>query len=381
MAKKVKVGVKIPTKNELNKRYPNMVLASENEDGNIPWLPSRFLAFNYQLGGGIPYGKILEIFGEESSGKSIAAYSFASVVTDLGGVVLWADAEQSFTQAWAIHNGLDLERVFVLRETSVETISDWIADMSIYWRSILVNNEPILLVVDSMAALDCMENINSKMVDSKADMGNRAKAIYKMFRIRSELLYRLGVAQIYINQLRKNLSAGMFSDPDTTPGGKALAFYASQRIGFYGGKQITKKVKGKERKIGRVTSIRVKKNKVAPPRATIKAAPMYNNPQHSTVGFDPYYYLNEVLLELDIIEKSNGGVYKYKGNTLCRGEENFIKLLEEDDALRKKLLRKAGVNTIGTTRKQISKIEGNLFPVESDISYTSQQDETEEEDD
>ena len=103
-------------------------------------------------------------------------------------------------------------------------------------------NEPILLVTDSMAALDCMENINSKMVDSKADMGNRAKAIYKMFRIRSEMLFKLGVCQIWINQLRKNLSAGMFQDPDTTPGGAAMKFYASQRIGFYGGKQITQKM-------------------------------------------------------------------------------------------------------------------------------------------
>lgn len=741
MAKKVKVGVKIPTKNELSKRYPGMVVASESDDSHLPWLPSRFLAFNYQLGGGIPYGKILEIFGEESSGKSMAAYSFASVATDLGGIVLWADAEQSFTMEWAKHHGLDLERVMVLRETSVETISDWVADMAIYWRSILVNNEPILFVTDSMAALDCMENINSKMVDSKADMGNRAKAIYKMFRIRSELLFKLGVCQIYINQLRKNLSAGMFGDPDclhydtmvpftdgtsmkigdivrnkvqknvwslneitmqweekpivgwvekdptnkwlsivtegpgtkngrngitctrnhlmytnrgwvkageltledklitryeslignsplnsslsafmygmfigdssirirgkhtasihlqdnknpeylnwklaklkdfvyfkeyktsrgmrimksnytvelaliknricerdplnvfmfgvpigkvmdipaltlalwymddghldkrgrasisitnkrvnlyklknyltaagyecnvksdlkniqfsetgkdnlfnkictfipecmqyklpvkyqgmyeefeledsyrgfailevdilsigtagernnrkpykydltiddnhnflagstdagvlvhnTTPGGKALAFYASQRIGFYGGKQILKKVKGKERKVGRVTSIRVKKNKVSPPRATIKAAPMYNNPMYSQVGFDPYYYLNEVFLELEIIEKTSGGIFKYKGETICRGEDNFIELITKDDELRRKLLRKAGINTVGNTRKLLSKLTTNLFPVDGEVSYTAQSEEVEEED-
>lgn len=536
MGKKVKVGVKIPTKNELSKRYPGMVVASESDDSHLPWLPSRFLAFNYQLGGGIPYGKILEIFGEESSGKSMAAYSFASVATDLGGIVLWADAEQSFTMEWAKHHGLDLERVIVLRETSVETISDWVADMAIYWRSILVNNEPILFVTDSMAALDCMENINSKMVDSKADMGNRAKAIYKMFRIRSELLFKLGVCQIYINQLRKNLSAGMFGDPDclhydtmvpftdgtsmkigdivrnkvqknvwslnektmqweekpivgwvekdptnkwlsllyyvdgaeldtrevictenhlmltkegwkkasdleeegdylisgpdalsginisyrkvalvsevktdnlqykydltidgnhnflagstdtgvlvhnTTPGGKALAFYASQRIGFYGGKQILKKVKGKERKVGRVTSIRVKKNKVSPPRATIKAAPMYNNPMYSQVGFDPYYYLNEVFLELEIIEKTSGGIFKYKGETICRGEDNFIELITKDDELRRKLLRKAGINTIGNTRKLLSKLTTNLFPVDGEVSYTAQSEEVEEED-
>ena len=217
MSKKKKVGTKVPTKNELLKRYPGMMLASEHDDSHLPVLPSRCLAFNHQIGGGIPYGKIIELFGEESSGKSAMALSFASVATDLGGIVLWADAEQSFTNAWAKQNNIALDKILILRETSVEVISDWVADMAIYYRSILVNNEPILFVTDSTAALDCAENINSKMVDSKADMGNRAKAIYKMFRIRSELLYSLGVCQIYINQLRKNLSAGMFADPDTTP--------------------------------------------------------------------------------------------------------------------------------------------------------------------
>ncbi len=371
MAKKKKIGIKVPTKNEIYKKYPTMFKASDNDDSHLPWLPSRFLAFNYQLGGGIPYGKILEIFGEESSGKSMAAFSFASVATDLGGIVLWADAEQAFTNEWAKANNIDLDRVMVYRETAVESISDWIADMAIYWRSQLVNNEPILLVVDSTAALDCTENINSAMVESKADMGNRAKAIYKMFRIRSELLYKLGVSQIYINQLRKNLSAGMFGDPDTTPGGKALAFYASQRIGFYGGKQIVEKINGKERKLGRVTSIRVKKNKVAPPRSTIKAAPMYYNPTYKEIGFDPYYYLNEVLLDLEIVEKNKSGIFRYNGEVLCRGEESFLALIRENDELRKKLLKKAGINTIGTTRKKLKRLKENLFPVDG-LSYESQ---------
>lgn len=377
--KKVKVGLNIPTKNELRKRYPNMMVASENDDSNLPWLPSRSLAFNYQLGGGIPYGKILELFGEESSGKSVAALSFASVTTALGGVVLWADAEQAFTNDWAKKNDIDLTRVMIYRETAVEAISDWVADMAIYWRSILVNNEPILFVVDSTAALDCMENINSKMVDSKADMGNRAKAIYKMFRIRSELLFKLGVCQIYINQLRKNLSAGMFGDPDTTPGGKALAFYASQRIGFYGGKQITTKIKGREVKVGRLTSIRVKKNKVAPPRTTIKGAPMYYNEVYKGyVGFDPYHFLQDVFLETEVISKNSSGTYSYKGKNLCRGEEAFLKKIESDEVLRRKLLRRAGVNTIGTLRAKLNGLTTNQFPIVGNIKYESQQEASDE---
>lgn len=381
MAKKKKVGISVPTKNELMKRYPSMMVASEHDDSGLPVLPSRCLAFNYQIGGGIPYGKILELYGEESSGKSAMALSFASVATDLGGVVLWADAEQSFTNAWAKQNNIDLSRIVILRETSVETISDWVADMAIYWRSILVNNEPILFVTDSMAALDCAENINSKMVDAKADMGNRAKAIYKMFRIRSELLFKLGVCQIYINQLRKNLSAGMFADPDTTPGGKALAFYASIRVGFYGGKQISAKLKGRERRVGKIASIRIKKNKVGPPRATIKGAPFYFIEEYKGyVGFDPYYFLNEIFLDSEVISKNSSGTYSLKGNTICRGEEAFLKKIESDDDLRRKLLRKAGINTIGSLRKKLTSIQGNLFPLDSSTAnYESQSDVDDEE--
>ncbi len=737
MAKKKKVGMEVPTKNELMKRYPNMIVASENDDSHLPVLPSRCLAFNYQICGGIPYGKILELFGEESSGKSAMALSFASVTTDLGGVVLWADAEQSFTNAWAKQNNIDLSRIIIFRETSVEAISDWVADMSIYWRSILTKNEPILFVTDSMAALDCTENINSKMVDAKADMGNRAKAIYKMFRIRSELLFKLGVCQIYINQLRKNLSAGMFGDPDclhhdtmvpftdgtsmrigdivknkvkglvwslnevtkqweekpirgwvekeptnnwlsivtegpgtkngrngiictrkhlmytqrgwvkageltledklitkyealirgtssgisdlsafmygmfigdssirirkkntacihlqdnsnpeyldwkinklkgivdfketktvrgmrkmvsphttelaiikqhigdrnpltvfgfglsedipaltlaiwymddghldkrgrasisispkrvnlywladrltragyeckphqtknlmfsslgqknlfskihsfvpscmwyklpkefqnykdfrlddsyrkllplevniisigkagarnnkkphkydltiegnhnflagstdagvlvhnTTPGGKALAFYASIRVGFYAGKQVTGKIKGRERRVGKLASIRIKKNKVGPPRTTIKGAPFYFVEEYKGyVGFDPYYFLNEIFLDSETISKNSSGTYSLKGVTICRGEDAFLKKLENDDAFRRKLLRKAEINTIGNLRKKLESIETNLFPINKGIKYESQSEAVDDED-
>ena len=373
MAKKVKV----PSLKEMQKKFPGFVIASENDDTHLPWLPSRFHAFNYVLGGGIPYGKILELFGTESGGKTLMAYDFAYCCQYLGGVVLWADAEQSFTNDWAETNGLDLSRTVVYRETAIEKISDWVASMALYWRSKLTHNEPILLILDSVSALDTEANINSEMSDAKADMGNRAKAIYKYFRIRNEMLYSLGVTQIYINQLRSNLKAGMFENPDTTPGGAALKFYASQRIGLYGGKNLTKKIKGKERKVGKVTSIRTMKNKVAPPRFTIKAAPLYNNPKYNEVGFDKLHFLDEVLLEEEIIEKSGGGVYRFGDKVIARGEEKFKATLAEDDELRRKLLRKAGINTLGATKKKLEKLTENLFPV----SEVAGSDELEEEDD
>lgn len=370
--------IKVPSLRDIQKKYPGQYIASQVDESRMPWLPSRCLALNKVMGGGIPFGKILELFGEESSGKSLLAYDFAYCAQYLDGVVLWVDAEQSFTNAWAEANGLDLSRVVVYRDTSIEKISDWIAMQALYWRSQLTHNEPILLVLDSISALDTDQNIDSQMDGASADMGNRAKAIYKYFRIRNEMLYSLGITQVYINQLRKNLKAGMFEDPDTTPGGKALAFYAHIRIGMYGGKQITKKINGKERKIGRVTSIRTKKNKVAPPGPTLKGTPIYNNSKYVEVGIDRLHFLDEILIEEEVVEKSKAGVFTFKGNTLCRGAEKFTKLLEDDDDLRRKLIKKAHINTLGTTKKLLESLETNLFPIdEIDGDYEENEEEDE----
>ena len=371
--------IKVPSLRDIQKKYPGQYIASQVDESKMPWLPSRCLALNKVMGGGIPFGKILELFGEESSGKSLLAYDFAYCAQYLDGVVLWVDAEQSFTNAWAETNGLDLSMVVVYRETSIEKISDWIAMQALYWRSQLTHNEPILLVLDSISALDTDQNIDSQMDGASADMGNRAKAIYKYFRIRNEMLYSLGITQVYINQLRKNLKAGMFEDPDTTPGGKALAFYAHIRIGMYGGKQITKKINGKERKIGRVTSIRTKKNKVAPPGPTLKGTPIYNNSKYVEVGIDRLHFLDEILIEEEVVEKSKAGVFTFKGNTICRGAEKFTKLLEDDDDLRRKLIKKAHINTLGTTKKLLESLDTNLFPIdEIDGDYEEENEEEDE---
>ena len=374
--------IKIPTLREIQRKFPSQYIAGEVDESKRPWLPTRFLAFNKVTGGGCPFGKIIELFGEESSGKSLMAYDFAYCCQYLGGMVLWVDAEQSFTNDWAKKNGLDLDKIVVYRSTSIEAISDWVANMALYWRSQLTHNEPILLVLDSVSALDTDINLNSEMLNASADMGNRAKAIYKYFRIRNEMLYSLGITQVYINQLRKNLKAGMFENPDTTPGGKALAFYASIRIGLYGGKQITKKIKGKERKIGRVTSIRTIKNKVATPGPTLKGSPLYNNAKYvDSIGFDRLHFLDEILIEEEIIEKTKSGTYSYRGKTLCRGAEKFADLLREDDDLRRKLIRKAGINTLGATKKLLESLNENLYPIDginSDEYEDDEQDESDE---
>lgn len=315
--------------------------------------------------------------------NTLVAYDFAYCTQQLGGHVIWVDAEQSWDNSWAEQNGIELDKVTLINSTEIETISDAIADLSILWRSKLTHNEPILIVVDSIAAMDCTENINIKMTDGKAEMGGRAKALYKMFRIRTELLSKLGITQIYINQLRVALNVGFGQDNTTSTGGKALGFYASIRSAFYAGKQVTKKVKGKERKVGKLVSIRPIKNKVSPLRNTISKAPIYFNPKYvEYVGFDRYHGFADILVEEDVLEKTPGGIYKYKGKTVARGEEKFQSVVEEDDKLRRKLIKACGINTIRVTQSKIDELveKGiNLFPVDGNLDYESQSDDSEDE--
>lgn len=207
----------ILSERQIQSKYPGAGKASDimanNQD--LLWIPSRCLPLNYATGGGFPYGKIIEIYGEESSGKTLVALDVASVVQALGGEIIFNDAEQAFTQGWAVKNGLDPERIHLYPQTAVEMVSDWLMDTAISIRSRLVKNEPILFIQDSIAALDCLDNINSVQSDSKAEMGNRAKAIYKMVRIRNQMLSELGVTSIFINQIRKKIGTNTFgTDPD-----------------------------------------------------------------------------------------------------------------------------------------------------------------------
>jgi len=108
------------------------------------------------------------------------------------------------------------------------------------------------------------------------------------------------------------------------------------------------------------------KNKVAPPGPTLKSTPLYNNPRYvDTVGFDRLHFLDEILIEEGIVDKSSSGTFTYKGKTLCRGSEKFKTLLEDDDSLRRKLIKKANINTLGNTKKLLASLNENLYPIDN----------------
>lgn len=340
-------------------RADDIVMATED----VLVLPSNVLTVNWLMGGGLPYGRILELLGEESSGKSLLAMDFVKNAQRAGGMGIWIDAENSFTESWAELNGLDLGQLVIFTDTAVETISDFIADACPLYRDQLRNNEPIVVVVDSTAALDSLDALATSQEDSKAEMGNRAKAIYKMLRIRNKMFTKLGICVIFINQLRDKIQTGFIKtgDDDTSPGGKAIRFYAAVRLGLYVIKQVRD---SKKRRVGSEVSIRVKKNKIAPPRSPIRGQMIFD-PDYDEVGFDKYFGLSELLIEQGIFEKS-GNAFLLNGEKIAAGADALDDAIRNDKDIRADIIEAADLYTMKTFRKRIEKITKNLYPVDYD---------------
>ena len=367
MATKKKVGILL-SKKDLKRRYPDSGLASEiflPGDKTLR-LPCEILAINHHLGGGIKYSSIIELIGEESTGKTLLAMNFVKVAQSLGGIGLWDDAEATFDPAWAKKHGVRLDRLELLPyENEVELVSDWIADMCIYWRNELQNNEPIVLVVDSIAVLEAGAALDTAEMDTKAEMGRRSFKMGSLLRKRMKIFAKYGICVIFINQIRKKVGASQFEDPETTPMSQVMKYYASQRVGLYRGKRIKKGDSPKGKWVGNNIYFRTKKNKTSIPRDNIKAQ-VYFRDDLGNFGYHKYYGFPEVLLERGILKKTAGKV-SYKGQFLAKyKEENpnaLLKVIAEDDELRRKLIKRLGVTTPSTLRKKLESLTKNLYPV------------------
>lgn len=366
--------VKIPTPADLKKRYATSGKADIIlPEDNVIKLPSRVLPFNYQIGGGIPYGRMMELFGWESTGKSLLAGDFAYATQYLGGQVLWADLENSWTNHWAEKQGLDVSEIELLTETnSIETFSDWMADMIIYYRSKLTNNEPILLVCDSIAGGETLANIEGSQTDRRAEMGNRAKAWDMMYRMRMlSTIKKYGVCCIMINQLRSKVGASMFESSETTPGGKSTAFYASIRVGLHKGKQIKGYMNKngwkddttpKGKKVGQNVSTRIIKNKTFPPRDSVKTEVYFQEDKEGYIGYNKYLGLSDIALEQELVKKE-GNTYSFQGKKIAGSRGDLDLIIHDNGKLRKVLCKKLKVNTISQTQDKIENLDKNLFPV------------------
>ncbi len=372
MAKKRKIKTNMSL-SDIAKKYAGSGIAEDHllDIGDMLWVPSSSPVVNYQIGGGAAYSRIMEIAGKESSGKSLLAMDLIKSAQELGGVGVFVDAELAFSKSWGELNGLDMSQLFIFEENIIEIIADFVAEIAISYRNEFINNEPIVLVVDSIAALDTKLAMETSEADSKAEMGNRAKAVYKMLRLRNRLWHRLGITVIFINQLRDKINTGFgaqFQDKVTTVGGNAMKFYASQRIFIEAKKQLTKGSKANKHRVGIEVDFSMKKNKLAIPRSPRRMSIIFD-PIEDDLGFNKFDGLADILIKEGTISKS-GTTYSFDGEVLANGLTNLQTKIEDDDELREDLLFDAEILTIDQMQSRLDDEVENRYPVDS-ISFDS----------
>lgn len=386
---KKKIGILL-AESVLRRRYPDSGLASKIALPKefVLKLPCEVLCINHHLGGGLVYGRVHECAGEESTGKTLLAMNFAKVAQSMGGMVLWDDAEASFDGAWAIRHGLDLRQIELLPyENEIEVVSDWIADMCIFYRSKLTNNEPIILIADSIAVFETGDAMETAEVDTKAEMGRRSFKMGQLLRKRTKIFAKYGIIVLLINQLRKKVGASKYEDPDTTPLAQAMKFYASQRFFLGKGKKIREGDRPKGKWLGHYVYVRTKKNKTSAPEDSAQTRVFFKE-HEGHFGYDKYHGFLDVLVSNGTIS-AKGGRYKMrvkkKGRPakvieLAYGEKKMLRLLQTDAELRKRLIKRSGINTPSVFREQLEAIKTNLYPVRLKV-VSKEANEEEESDD
>ena len=278
----------------------------EQEDVNIEVVPSGSISLDIALGaGGYPKGRIIEIYGPESSGKTTFALHAIASVQKEGGRAAFIDAEHSLDPVYASHLGVNIDELLLSQPDTGEQALE-ICDA-------LVKSEAIsIIVIDSVAALVPQAEIDGEMGDSH--VGLQARLMSQALRKLSGSVNKTNTIVIFINQLREKVGV-MFGNPETTPGGKALKYYSSVRLDIRRGEQI----KQGTDIIGNRTNIKVVKNKVAPPFKTATVDIMYGE------GVSHEGELVDLATDANIIEKS-GAWYSYNGEKIGQGREN-VKML------------------------------------------------------
>ncbi len=294
----------------------------EQEKVSVEVSKSGSLALDIALGvGGYPKGRIIEIYGPESSGKTTFALHAIAEVQKEGGRAAFIDAEHSLDPVYAEALGVDIDELLLSQPDTGEQALE-ICDT-------LVKSEAVnIVVIDSVAALVPQAEIDGEMGDTH--VGLQARLMSQALRKLSGTINKTNTIVIFINQLREKVGV-MFGNPETTPGGKALKYYSSVRLDIRRGEQI----KQGSDVVGNSTKIKVVKNKVAPPFKTAVVDIMYGE------GISHEGELIDLAVEADIIEKS-GAWYAYNGNKIGQGKENsklFLKnnpniMMEIEDKVR-----------------------------------------------
>lgn len=280
---------------------------------DVQVIPSGSVALDHALGiGGYPRGRIIEIYGPESSGKTTLAIHAIAEAQKAGGIAAMIDAEHAFDRTYAQALGVNLETLLVSQPDNGEQALE-IADNLI--RSGAVD----IVVIDSVAALTPKAEIEGEMGDNK--VGLQARLMSQALRKLTANISKTNTCCIFINQLREKIGV-MFGNPETTTGGNALKFYASVRIDV----RRTTQLKDGEEALGNRTKVKVVKNKMAPPFKKAEFDIVYGE------GISHTGEVCDLGVELGIIEKS-GSWYSYNGQKLAQGREAVKQLLKDNTEL------------------------------------------------
>lgn len=292
----------------------------EETHNEIDVCSSGSLTLDIALGvGGYPKGRIIEIFGPESSGKTTFALQAIAEVQKSGGKAAFIDAEHALDPVYAKNLGVDINDLLLSQPDTGE--------QALEICEALVRSEAIsIVVIDSVAALVPQAEIEGEMGDSH--VGLQARLMSQALRKLSGTINKTNTIAIFINQLREKVGV-MFGNPETTPGGRALKFYSTIRLDVRRGEQI----KNGDNIIGNKTNVKVVKNKVAPPFKTATVEIMYGK------GVSREAEILDLASDIGIVDKS-GAWYSYKGEKIGQGKENAKQFLRDNPKLKDEIENK-----------------------------------------
>lgn len=286
----------------------------ERAEQKVQVMSSGSLALDIALGsGGYPKGRIIEIYGPESSGKTTVALHAVAQAQKEGGIAAFIDAEHALDPAYAAALGVNIDELLLSQPDSGE--------QGLEIAGKLIDSGAVdLVVVDSVAALVPRAEIDGDIGDNH--VGLQARMMSQAMRKLGASINKTKTIAIFINQLREKVGV-MFGNPETTPGGRALKFYASVRLDVRGNTQIKGTGDQKDTNVGKETKIKVVKNKVAPPFKEAFVEIMYGE------GISKTGELLKIASDLDIIKKA-GAWYSYKDEKIGQGSENAKKYLADN---------------------------------------------------
>ena len=320
---------------QIEKQYGKgsiMRLGDEAGSIEIDVIPTGCLALDIALGiGGLPRGRIIEIYGPESSGKTTVALHAIAEAQKMGGVAAFIDAEHALDPVYAKKLGVNLEDLYVSQPDTGEQALD-IADALV--RSSAVD----IIVVDSVAALTPKAEIEGDMGDSH--VGLQARLMSQALRKLTAIVNKSKTCVIFINQLREKVGV-MFGNPETTPGGKALKFYASMRLDI----RRMDTLKDADGAVGNRTKAKIVKNKLAPPFKQAEFDIVFGE------GISQTGCIIDLGVQFDIIGKS-GAWFSYNGDKVAQGREKMRQFLKDNPELTKEIENKIRAAAKGETLEE-----------------------------